>query len=129
MLNVEVSGHGLPVVLLHGLCENLSLWNRLRVALNKNHQIITYDLPGFGKSDKLSNKFTLDDVAEILHEDLQDKLEIDKYVVLGHSLGGYISLALANKYPESILGYGLINSTSYADNEERKKPEIRSLSL
>jgi len=121
MLNVRVSGHGMAVVLLHGFCENLSLWNGLRISLDDKYQIITYDLPGFGKSDNQLEEFTLTDVAELLHDNLQNILGINKYVVLGHSLGGYIGLSLADKYPESILGFGLINSTSFADDEAKKK--------
>jgi len=120
MLNSKVTGHGLPVVLLHGYCEDLNLWQEFTIPLSNNYQIIAIDLPGFGKSKPSAGHISIDNVAEIVHNYLSTSLNIKKYVVLGHSLGGYVSLALADTYPASVLGYGLINSTSFADNGEKK---------
>ena len=120
MLNSQVSGTGMPVVLIHGFAENLCLWQGLVPSLAENYQVIALDLPGFGQSPALPPPFTLDQVAEKVHQHLQKIYHLNQYVVLGHSLGGYISLALAELFPQNIAGLGLINSTAYADSAEKK---------
>jgi pimeloyl-ACP methyl ester carboxylesterase len=120
MLNSQVEGTGLPVIFLHGYGEDLSLWDEISVSLSKKYQVISIDLPGFGQSSALHSPFTLSKVAEIVHNHINNVLKIDQFVVFGHSLGGYISLALAESYPHSILAFGLINSTSFADTPEKK---------
>jgi len=120
MLNSKVEGTGLPVVFLHGFGEDLSLWDRISCSLSKKYQIISIDLPGFGKSQACKTPFTLTEIAEFVHHHLTQVLKIDQFVIFGHSLGGYISLALAESYPDSVLAFGLINSTSFADSQEKK---------
>lgn len=120
MLNSKVSGTGLPVVFIHGFGEDLSLWNGITATLSQKYKVIAIDLPGFGKSKPIESPFTLFEVAENVHNYITKSLKIDSFVVLGHSLGGYISLALAKSYPQTILSFGLINSTSFADTDEKK---------
>jgi pimeloyl-ACP methyl ester carboxylesterase len=120
MINSQVSGNGLPVVLIHGYGENLSIWNGIAAALSSKYKVITLDLPGFGESQQLEAPFTLAKVAETVHTYLANNLNIKRFVVLGHSLGGYISLELARSFPQSVLAFGLINSTSFADSDEKK---------
>ena len=120
MLNSKVTGTGLPVVLIHGYSEDLTLWDDLSATLSQKYKIIVLDLPGFGKSISIEPPFTLFEVAEIIHEHITKTLQIDSFVVFGHSLGGYLSLALAKSFPQSVLAFGLINSTSFADTDEKK---------
>lgn len=120
MLNSIVSGNGLPVVFIHGYGEDLSLWDDLRTSLSKKYKVIAIDLPGFGKSPPIDGPFSLNKIAEIVHDYITQNLLIEQFVVLGHSLGGYISLAITNSFPNSILAFGLINSTSFADKDEKK---------
>ena len=54
-------------------------------------------------------------------------LQIEQFVVFGHSLGGHVSLAIAKSYPQAVLGFGLINSTSYADSKEKKENRIKTI--
>jgi len=120
MLHSESTGSGLPVVLIHGYCEDLTLWLDLKKSLSQKYTVIALDLPGFGKSKSIKAPFNLHDVAETVYEYLTKTLQIKKFVVFGHSLGGYICLDLAANHPESIVGFGLINSTSFADTIEKK---------
>ncbi len=120
MLHSEESGNGLPVILLHGFGEDLTLWQEIVPPLAASYRVITLDLPGFGQSPLPAAPFTLDEVAGNVHQHLQSAYQIKKYVVLGHSLGGYVSLALAELFPTAIAGLGLINSTAFADSEEKK---------
>ena len=127
MLNSKVTGTGLPVVLIHGYSEDLSLWHGLTATLSQKYKVIALDLPGFGKSKPLEAPFTLFDIAKIVHDHLTKSLRIGRFVVLGHSLGGYISLELAKSYPQSILAFGLINSTSFADTDEKKSNRKKTI--
>ncbi len=118
-LYYQRQGAGTPVVLLHGFCETLAVWEAIIPELSKSNQVIALDLPGFGGSDHLQAPTSLKQVAIQVHSFLQS-LHIKKYVIIGHSLGGYISLELAKLYPESILGIGMIHSTAFSDNLEKK---------
>ena len=120
MLNSKVTGEGLQVVLIHGFGEDLSLWDALSATLSHKYQVISLDLPGFGNSQPIEPPFTLFDIAEVVHNYITQTLQIKQFVVFGHSLGGYVSLALAKSFPQSVLAFGLINSTSFADTDEKK---------
>jgi pimeloyl-ACP methyl ester carboxylesterase len=127
MLNSKVTGRGLPVVFIHGYGEDLSLWNGLGNSLSKKYKVIALDLPGFGKSQQIEAPFSLFDIAKIVYDHITKSLEIEQFAVMGHSLGGYVSLALAKTYPQSVLAFGLINSTSYADTEEKKANRLKTI--
>ena len=118
-IHASIHGKGHTVVLLHGFCEDHTLWDELGGHLKNNFEIISVDLPGFGSSQALSKGFGLEDVASAIHRYLLDDGYAD-YTVIGHSLGGYIALALAALYPESIRSFGLVHSTAFADSEDKK---------
>ncbi len=114
-----VSGKGFPVILLHGYCETHHMWSSFQKELSKNHTVICPDLPGFGKSMLNSTDFSIADIAKIMANWLKG-LGIQSCILIGHSLGGYIALALAGQHPELLRGMGLIHSSAYADEEEKK---------
>lgn len=119
-------GKGIPVVLLHGFCETKEIWNETISCLSKTARVIAPDLPGFGDNPALSSSVSIDTMAEDVYDFLQD-LEIKEGIVVGHSLGGYISLALAEKYPEWIQGLCLFHSTALADTEEKKEKRNKTI--
>ncbi len=110
----KVSGKGTPLVLLHGFCEDSRTWETLTALIN-HCKIIQIDLPGFGQSD-LGNQQSIDQMAESVKFVL-DHLGIKKSILLGHSMGGYVSLAFAKKYEDQLLGLSLFHSHPYADTE------------
>jgi pimeloyl-ACP methyl ester carboxylesterase len=112
-------GKGFPVVLLHGFCETNEVWSRFAQALAKDFRVISVDLPGFGKSKILPEGFSVADAASKIIA-LLNEIDIQKTIVVGHSLGGYVTLAMVNHQAELFAGFGLFHSTAYADNEERK---------
>lgn len=126
MLNAKVSGDGPTVVFLHGFGEDLTLWDDLTQSLSNEYQVVAIDLPGFGKSPAIPAPLTLDLVATSVYKYLTEELNIASFVVMGHSLGGYITLALANNYKKNVVGFGLINSTSLADNRLKKESRIKT---
>ena len=113
-------GHGEPVIFLHGYCETHEIWKSIESYLQKNYRVICPDLPGFGDSEMLQIGFSLREVADSIKE-LLDHLEISNCVIIGHSLGGYVALAYAEKYPETLKGFGLFHSSAFEDSAEKKK--------
>ncbi|MDJ1491634.1 alpha/beta hydrolase [Cytophagaceae bacterium DM2B3-1] len=119
-LSYSIHGQGTPVVFLHGFCESKEIWQEFLAPLETSFQSIVVDMPGFGKSTSNTNYQSIDAMAEEVHLLLQE-LSISKSIIIAHSLGGYVGLALAEKYPESIAGLGLFHSTAYPDTEEKKQ--------
>ena len=118
-------GKGTVVVLVHGFLENSTMWDKITPELIKKNRIITVDLLGHGKSDCLGYSHSMELFAETIEAVLKH-LRIRKCILVGHSLGGYVALAFAEKYPKKIKGLCLMNSTSVEDDEERKLIRIRA---
>ena len=112
-------GQGKTIVLLHGFLENSSMWNTLKPELLQSHRIITVDLLGHGKTGCLGYIHTMSAMADGVFAVLMH-LKIENYLLIGHSMGGYVALALAEKEPTAISGICLMNSTYEADDKERK---------
>lgn len=120
-------GNGLPVVLIHGFCETHTVWNKLSDKLSGSWRILCPDLPGFGKSPLPANPgFSFNYIAEILNNWL-DETGIEKCVMIGHSMGGYVSLAFAERYVDKLAGLGLFHSTLLADTKEKKKTRNKAI--
>lgn len=113
-------GKGPVVLLIHGYCETHVVWKDLGTKLSENFRVIIPDLPGFGNSDSLPTPFSMETVAETLWKKL-DSLAVNDLVVIGHSLGGYVALAMAAIYHKRIRGLGLFHSTALPDSAEKKE--------
>ena len=87
------------VVLLHGFGEDSSVWSGFVPFLQKDFYIITPDYA------RLSNLKTIEEYADFVHKKIVEK-GVEKCVMIGHSMGGYIALAFAEKYPEMLTGLG-----------------------
>jgi pimeloyl-ACP methyl ester carboxylesterase len=107
-----------PLVLLHGFCEEQSVWREIMPKMTKK-RVIFIDLPGFGASTMLPKGAQMTDFADILQQILQ-QLNVEKVVLVGHSMGGYVALAFAEKFPERLAGLGLFHSHPFEDAPERK---------
>lgn len=119
-------GKGSALVLLHGFLENQFMWNDIIPELSKKNRIITIDLLGHGQTECLGYIHTMEDQADMVHAVLQE-LRIRKAAFVGHSMGGYIALAYAELYPDTVKGFVLLNSTSRADSDERKLNRDRAI--
>ncbi len=119
-------GTGLPVLLLHGFAEDGLIWNKQVDQLKAGYRLIIPDLPGSGRSSALTGETSMEKMAEDLLL-LLDREELQHCVLIGHSMGGYISLAFAEKYPERLKGLGLFHSTARPDTEEKKAARRKSI--
>ena len=118
-------GSGKAIVLLHGFLEDLSMWNALVPELSKKHRVIAIDLLGHGKTGSLGYVHKMEDMACAVSAVLKH-LKLRKYTFIGHSMGGYVALAFAKLYPESIKGLCLLNATYEEDDDERKQLRARA---
>lgn len=114
------TGDGFPVVFIHGFCESSTIWKSLSKELSEEFRIICPDLPGFGKSTLPDNNFSLEDIGDTLVSWLKG-LDIEKCIVIGHSLGGYIALEILRKHSDFVNGIGLFNSSAFEDPNEKKE--------
>ena len=118
-ISYRIYGQGKPLMLLHGFGENSSIWQKQADALKNNYLIITPDLPGSGKSAFWQKEnVQMQDYADILNAILQQE-KIEKIILIGHSMGGYITMSFAEKYAECLTAFGLFNSTATADDTEK----------
>ncbi|WP_185871554.1 alpha/beta fold hydrolase [Blattabacterium cuenoti] len=136
-INLEIKGKktGVPIVLLHGFMESLEIWNYVYHDISNKYKVILIDLPGHGKSNgkdvlilEKDGIFTMENTAEIVKKTLEKK-GIQKAIFVGHSMGGYVALAMAEKYPKMFLGLCLLHSTTESDTLEKKKNRIQSIQL
>ena len=118
-------GKGAPLMLLHGFPLDSSSWDELTPLLENDLDIITPDLRGFGQSTTIESPYTVSDMADDL-AGLLDHLGIEKIAIAGHSMGGYIALAFAKKYPNLVSGLGLISSQAAADAPEGKERRYKT---
>lgn len=123
-LSFYEKGNGKPVLLIHGFPMNADIWSSFVNAITPRLKAITVDLPGFGQSPLVAKDFSLDDMAEIILENL-DKQGIRSIVPIGHSLGGYVVLAMVNKNPSMFPGFGLFHSTALPDSSDKKESRNR----
>lgn len=129
MLNYEISGNGKEnLVLLHGFMENLLIWEEMEEKLSKDFTLIKIDLPGHGLSKIYSDVHSMELNAEEVKK-VTDQLKLGKFHLLGHSMGGYTSLAFAEKFPDDLKSLTLFFSTYFADDEEKKEQRRKSFRI
>lgn len=121
-------GLGKPLVLLHGFLESSTIWDDFVQDFSKRRQIITIDLPGHGNSQSISETHSMELMAGVVFGILQS-LNIQKADFLGHSMGGYVSLAFLEARPEMVNSIILLNSTPKADSEVRKTQRDKAVEL
>jgi len=134
----RIAGNGKPVILIHGFGEDGTVWKNQFDFLKNDFKLIIPDLPGSGKSEMIDD-MSIEGMAEVI-KDLIDSIqkeniegsnssrvlpserlrEAGDVSLIGHSMGGYITLAFAEKYPDYLNAFGLFHSTAYADTEEKK---------
>lgn len=122
----QSKGRGPAIVLLHGFCEDSSVWDDFKTdLLEEKYRVICIDLPGFGQSDVFENT-SIEKMAELVNGVVED-LGLEQFILIGHSMGGYVSLAYAKKYAKKLLGLGMFHSQPYADTADKKEGRQKSI--
>ncbi len=131
----RVEGKGKPVLLLHGFAEDGNIWSKQINVLKENNLLIIPDLPGSGQSEMLDGTSALKNYAEVVKAIADEVIFKNKkenqnpFCLIGHSMGGYITLAFAEKYPELLNSFGLFHSSAFADTEEKKATRRRGIAF
>lgn len=140
-ISYRVIGNGKPVVFVHGFGETSDIYQKQIDFLKEHCLLIVPDLPGSGKStllttseeknnEEVSVKFpaSINDYADCIAALIEEE-NIHEVTLLGHSMGGYITMAFAQKHHQLLNGFGLIHSTAYADNEVKKGNRKRGIQM
>ena len=124
-LAYEVSGAGSPIVLLHGFPFNRTLWREQVVALGERYQVIAVDLRGHGETTATRAPATMEEMAADVAA-LLDELNIERAVVGGLSMGGYVALAFAQLFPQRLRALVLADTRPQADTDESRRGREQS---
>lgn len=120
-LKYHEHGQGPPLVLVHGFPFDHSIWHAQLEVVSDEARVIAVDLPGFGGSQSLQgDEPSIDGYADAIAR-WAGEAGIDKFVLAGHSMGGYVALAFARRYPEMLTGLGLVCTRPGPDTEQAKQ--------
>ena len=127
-LSFRRSGEGPALMLLHGFPASGALWDDLLPTLAQKYTVIIPDIPGAGSSRLEGESVTMEQLATIVPAIL-NAADVERCVLAGHSMGGYISMAAAALFPERLAGLLLIHSTALADDNTKKEKRAKSIAL
>ena len=125
-ISFKAIGEGTPIIFLHGYLESLKIWDSFLAGFDCGYLLISIDLTGHGRSDTFGDVHTMDFMAEAVLAVI-NHLNINKVFIIGHSMGGYVTLAFADLFPARLLGISLFHSHPFADSQEiidKRKKEI-----
>ena len=126
-LHYYTSGSGKPLLLMHGFAEDHNIWKSQIQHLSKKYFVIAPDLFGCGNSDYLNIENTsIKTYAEAIKEIIKAE-KIERFIMMGHSMGGYITLTYLKLYPEDLVGIGLVHSTIFADDDNKKQVRKKAI--
>lgn len=125
VITYKVAGAGHPVILLHGFGEDSNVWQNQVELLEKDYHLVIPDIPGSGASE-LTDDVSMEGIAAIVKL-IADEEEFEDFVLIGHSMGGYATMAFVEKYASMLKGFGLFHSSAYADTEEKKSTRRKGI--
>jgi 3-oxoadipate enol-lactonase len=118
-------GGGLPVVLLHGFPFDHTIWQAQIEVLSSEARMITPDLRGHGQSPVLQAGYGIDQMAHDVVM-LLDDLGVDQAVWVGHSMGGYLTMAALRRSPDRVKAAAFVATHPYADSPEKQQDRKNS---
>ncbi|WP_158962126.1 alpha/beta fold hydrolase [Myroides fluvii] len=127
-INYYDSGKGNTLIFLHGFLENGKMWKYYMDHFATKYRVISMDLLGHGGTGCLGYIHSMEDMADAVHAVISH-LKLKRVTLIGHSMGGYVSLAFAELYPDHVKRIILINSTARADSPERVQNRDRAIDL
>lgn len=121
-------GKGQAVVFLHGFLEDARMWQPLKRYLPKTYRLICIDLFGHGSSGGIGYIYRMEEMAKALEAVLKE-LKLRKVHLVGHSMGGYVALAFAERNPDHLRSLALVHSTARADWPEKQRDRDRAVAV
>lgn len=112
-------GEGATILWLHGFCEDGTVWEAYTEEFKGDYLNLIVDLPGFGKSQTDPTPTTIAEMAQAVKAVI-DKEGIDKVNIIGHSMGGYVALAMIELYPGLVTRLCMFHSQPFADDDAKK---------
>lgn len=125
-IRYRLSGQGPAVILVHGYLENLEIWEDIVPDLEPYYTVLRVDLPGHGKSVCKLQTISMDLMADSISA-VMINLGIKKAFMVGHSMGGYATLAFAERYPHWLSGFCLLHSSPNADTLEKHQSRMNDI--
>lgn len=127
-INFIDKGKGRAVVLLHGFLGSVGMWDEYLKALPKHFRVIAIDLPGHGESECIGYVHRMELMAECVQV-VMKSLHLRRYILIGHSMGGYAAMAFAELFPDNVKGICMFHSTAKADDPSKKKDRDRAIAV
>jgi pimeloyl-ACP methyl ester carboxylesterase len=109
IVHYEVYGRGRPVILLHGWLGSWALWQETMAYLGAFYRTYALDFWGFGESGKKRDSYSVQDFVSLVDQ-FMDRLGIERAPLVGHSMGGTVSLSLAQQYPKRVSKVAVVGS-------------------
>lgn len=128
MIYYKKVGKGKPVFLIHGFPNDHTTWNNIVPELSSKYQVFMPDLPGAGSSSFLNELMTIEAMASQIYQ-IFDHENLEKAVMVGHSMGGYVSANFANLFPDRLAGLSLLHSSAGKDSEEKRAFREKGIKL
>jgi pimeloyl-ACP methyl ester carboxylesterase len=123
-----IEGSGPALLFLHGYLESSEIWNGFVQRFTGSYSVVCMDIPGHGNSGIMGDVHEMSEMARVAGAVL-DAEGIERAVLIGHSMGGYVTMEFVNIFPERTIGYCLFHSTCFADNDEKRQNREREISL
>jgi 3-oxoadipate enol-lactonase len=114
------------LLFIHGFCGSHEYWSDIIAELKDEYRVVAVDLRGHGSSEEIGKSFSIEDMAADIASFLEE-LKIGQVYMFGHSLGGYVTLAFAERFPGKLSGFSLIHSTAFPDDEAGKEGRLKSV--
>ena len=128
-LEYRMEGEGAPIFFIHGFGETYQVWEQQMNFLKNKFKVINCNLPGTQCSDFLEEPPpSLEDFARCIKKVVEAE-NIHSFILIGHSMGGYVTLAYQDLYPKDLSGIGLIHSTCFSDTNTKKDNRKKAISF
>lgn len=128
-IHINITGNGNKLLIfLHGFLETQYIWDEFAPLFDKDHQVLTLDLPGHGLTGFNPIENSMDFCADVIFETMK-LLSFEKASFIGHSMGGYVAIRFAQKYADKCESIALINSGPFADSQEKKSDRLREIEV
>jgi len=127
-VSYTIEGNGYPLVFIHGYLEYKNIWTNFTKHFLNKYKLITIDMPGHGDTEVFRSVHTMKEMAQLVKYVMAEN-HIFKATIIGHSMGGYITLALVDYFPEVVDAFVLFSSSTMNDSREKKELRDREIEL